>query len=254
MKPTSSATISTQQAGSPPESGTGIAPSTIGSAGPPKVASAAQREMRPMEVEDRLQASLGSRLTSCLDMDLDSEMNLLRFRMRGRPPANELADALERHEAACRPADRDTLVKELAALRLSCVSRDMSEQDLRAQTEVYAQRLAEWPADAAVTALREWSRRSKFFPAWAELEAVIREHCDERLKRREALRKAYERGQTDDGRDVGGTRYSTAADAERAHERRTQGTTDLSERMAELRRNLEAQADDDDSGGETEAA
>lgn len=171
---------------------------------------------------------------------------MCRYNIRGEPPQSDIDDALSRHEAACLPADSETLAKEVAAMRLSCVSRDISEKDLRAQTEVYVQRLAEWPADAVLAALREWPSRSKWFPAWAELEALIREHCHERLARRKALRRCK--------RDVGNARYSTADDAKRASERRRGETTDLSAEFARLRQKLSADAGGEETNDDAEAA
>lgn len=48
--------------------------------------------------------------------------------------------------------------------------REISPAELDLQMALYVDRLLEWPRDVALQALREWPSRSKYWPAWEELE------------------------------------------------------------------------------------
>ena len=150
---------------------------------------------------------------------LNNDYEVVGYRPVGAPDQEDLADALRRHEAACRPADTDRIIKDLAALRLSCASRGMSEADIKMQTQVYAHRLSEWPADAVLAALREWPSRSRWFPTWCEIECVVREHCGRRLMRRDALRQMHD-GEASPDRDRRTVGNITYADPQAADNRR----------------------------------
>jgi hypothetical protein len=87
---------------------------------------------------------------------------------------------LARHliEEAMRPAARDVLARELARLRALTVSRAADADDTRIIFAVYLDALAEYPADAAVAALRRWPHDHKFWPALAELADAIWASCE----------------------------------------------------------------------------
>jgi hypothetical protein len=81
-------------------------------------------------------------------------------------------------EEAMRPAARDVLARELARLRALTVSRAADADDTRIIFAVYLDALAEYPADAAITALRRWPHDHKFWPALAELADAIWSSCE----------------------------------------------------------------------------
>lgn len=68
------------------------------------------------------------------------------------------------------PAHAETLIRELYRLRLRVRSRDLAEESLDLAIAVFTEDLARHPADCAIWALREWARRSKFWPASCEIE------------------------------------------------------------------------------------
>lgn len=71
-------------------------------------------------------------------------------------------------------------------MRLKTISAAKGEYDIEAQTRVYVDELAAYPADIAVQALR---RTRKFFPAWIELE----EDCQKAVRARRMIIAALER-------------------------------------------------------------
>lgn len=75
-------------------------------------------------------------------------------------------------EATMQPAPAEALIRELYRLRLRVRSRDLSEESLDLAIAVFAEDLGRHPADCALWALREWARRSKFWPAACELEEL----------------------------------------------------------------------------------
>ena len=74
-------------------------------------------------------------------------------------------------------------LNELGRLKVNTSSRNMSQDDLKAQIAIYAEELTEYPIDVVRDACRWWGKWEKWFPAWAEL----REICDERVMKRRAI-------------------------------------------------------------------
>ena len=159
-------------------------------------------------------------VASRLKERLDSDFEVVGIDAVGQPddPA-AVGKALEVYERACRPADHQTLAYEVGAMRLSVAVPSMAEEDIDAQATIYARRLAEWPGDAALAALRDWPSKSRWWPAWHELEQIVRSHCGERIMRRDALRRMHdgEASPERDRRTVGNVTY---ADPQAADNRR----------------------------------
>lgn len=75
------------------------------------------------------------------------------------------------------PAAPKILAQEFAKLA-TLTKRREGEEKLTAAA--YLERLSEYPADAAIYALREWPNRSPWFPAWAELRELLEDRTRER--------------------------------------------------------------------------
>jgi hypothetical protein len=95
--------------------------------------------------------------------------------------------ALERCRCAAaktlQPAGGEVAVKELTRLGLQTKLRAEDGGTMEARLLVYAEDLAQYPADIVVDACRFWGRTEKFFPAWSELKDLL----DVRVKRRKRL-------------------------------------------------------------------
>jgi hypothetical protein len=65
--------------------------------------------------------------------------------------------------------DSATVLNELARLRLCTVSRNTDGEDFKLMLRVYTDRIAQFPEDVAVKAMRDWSERKKWWPALGEL-------------------------------------------------------------------------------------
>jgi hypothetical protein len=111
------------------------------------------------------------------------------FELEAPVDAEELVRARGLVAETLKPAERPLIADELAKLRLRTKSSDPPEF-LNAQLNLYADDLAEYPADVVVDALRSWGRRETFWPSAAELIG----ECDRRVLRRKRLRDALSRG------------------------------------------------------------
>jgi hypothetical protein len=95
----------------------------------------------------------------------------------------EIDRAHELLAVALHPASPQTLVTELTRLRLMTKARAQGDDDQTAVLAIYAEELAEYPADVVVSALRGWAKREVFFPALADLH----EACHKASRKRRAL-------------------------------------------------------------------
>ncbi len=83
------------------------------------------------------------------------------------------AAALVSTRKALEPADDTEIIMSLARLRVSCASRNLDADDMQATLGVYADELANYPADVIRDACKRMGRE-KWFPALGEVLAV----CD----------------------------------------------------------------------------
>lgn len=74
------------------------------------------------------------------------------------------------------PAPRDKLIEWITVCAVLTVATKDDELSGELKMRAYAERLAEFPGDIVHAVLEEWPRKSKWFPAWAELEAAIQKH------------------------------------------------------------------------------
>jgi len=84
-------------------------------------------------------------------------------------------------EEAMLPAPRVEVIKALGRLRALTVSRSTDSAEGAMIFAAFADELAEWPGDAVISALAKWPRKSKFWPALAEILDDVRETAEERL-------------------------------------------------------------------------
>lgn len=99
--------------------------------------------------------------------------------------------AILRHWLVARLPD-DRAVELLTAVKLSCAARAADHADLTLQLGIYARRCSGHPAGAVIQALYAWPRRSKWFPAWQELEVEITAQTRPVHQRLRALEAAVE--------------------------------------------------------------
>ena len=90
-------------------------------------------------------------------------------------------------DAAMLPAPKALIVKELTRLRLLTTARSADDSELSGILAVYADMLTDYPADAAIAAIRRWPREHKFWPAFAELAEEIWKTCEFRRMIKDAL-------------------------------------------------------------------
>lgn len=85
------------------------------------------------------------------------------------------------------PAPQKAIAAELAKLRMLTISRNASENDLRATALAYLEALSEYPGDAVIATLRQWPHKSRFWPTLSELVDGIWSACQFRKMINDAL-------------------------------------------------------------------
>lgn len=113
----------------------------------------------------------------------------MHLTFRGESPTHEMIAAAWATIAPWfEPLDPRETVKRLAEMRLLVRRRNEANDDLDAQTALYASRLRKYPADVVSHVLTKWADREEWWPSWAEMKA----QCDRHAKRRMALRRVLE--------------------------------------------------------------
>jgi hypothetical protein len=83
-------------------------------------------------------------------------------------------------EISMLPARRSEIIKWLGRLRALTAWRGSAEEGALVISAL-ADELAEWPADAVLSALGEWPRKNRFWPTLAELLDEVRRGCKTRI-------------------------------------------------------------------------
>lgn len=117
------------------------------------------------------------------------QATFLGFAVTGGADLASARAALEMHERACAPMPRDLVLKELAVVKVCTKARPEHQDDLKFMMQVYAEKLAEWPADVVRHVLTTQPSISKWWPAWEELEDRLSLYGRKRRARRDALRR-----------------------------------------------------------------
>lgn len=126
-----------------------------------------------------------------LNSEYGYDEQLLRYEIDpSGAKAEEFQQALLAYERACLPMPDPQINEELGKLRVRTAWRDPGQEDMSFAMRVYADDLAEWPADVVKEVLSTQHKVSKFWPAWIELEERLKLKAWKRLKTRDALRQA----------------------------------------------------------------
>jgi hypothetical protein len=110
-------------------------------------------------------------------------------------PSTKIDLARQRLAEAMAPSSPGVLIDALMELSLMTAKRDIGAEASEAQIAAYVNRLRQYPADIALTVVRDWPDPSingpaaKFWPQWAELQPRL----DELSKARRSLLLALER-------------------------------------------------------------
>ena len=201
MKQIGSVTTGALSQASEGASATGLQPGATGSGALPATASERLMESEPKAVDQTLEASLKQHVATSLVPDRVSctdahgyDERLRGYRVRGDlADAESLQEALMAYERACLPAPDDRIVQELTKLRMKTAAKATDTETLELQQAVYAEELAEYPADVVLYVLRTQPKISKWWPAWGELAERLDLYAKDRMKRRDALRRALAR-------------------------------------------------------------
>lgn len=141
---------------------------------PPAIVEAAQRA-DPRAVDDSLLAALPPtlrRLTS-LTYTSDNERNGVQVRDIASVSTEELRSALALVGRCLKPTPAKFIVEQMAACDLVTKARAEHEGDTAARAAIFAEDLAEFPADVVAEAFRYWRRTEKWSPTVSD----IRERC-----------------------------------------------------------------------------
>ena len=135
------------------------------------------------ETDAALIRSLPPSVRSCLEIKTEGRWNKdesFRGYVTIVTPTTAIGDELlavarETVAESIAPMERNELIKALGKLKLLTAARGVGETDLTLQLAAYADELAQWPADVVREVLERQPRRSKWWPAWAELYDLLSE-------------------------------------------------------------------------------
>lgn len=85
------------------------------------------------------------------------------------------------YEAACVPMGLEETNRLLGKLKVMTAARQQQADDIAFQIMVYAEELAEYPADIARHVLSTQYKVSKWWPAWQEIQSRIEHHGRQRM-------------------------------------------------------------------------
>jgi hypothetical protein len=117
---------------------------------------------------------------------LSKDFDLLAWKVEGT--LEDLRTAESSLTAMLEPLSPDIVARGIA--ELIALTAPPKDTDPKIMAIAYQKRLAEYPADAVIYALREWPNQSKWFPAWAELRDMLEYRTHDRKLRLQAVRNA----------------------------------------------------------------
>lgn len=146
----------------------------------------------PLATETALRAGLPRSLSSTLREvqtstfpgEHEAKIQFLRFELPVLAPSPDLSQALILVKRSLMPMSTREAVRLLGRIKAKTRRRTESDADIITQINVYAEDLADYPADVVRYVLHDWADDNDFFPTWAELVRVLRLWS----KRRRALR------------------------------------------------------------------
>ena len=123
-------------------------------------------------VQDRqVMASLPPSVSSRLIELWDGDWNVVGYELEPGADQDDINLAIDLIQVISQPADRKTIIQELTRLHVSTKQRSQEASDTAMQLQVYAEALAEYPADAVIDALRKWHKthNGQWWPSLKEL-------------------------------------------------------------------------------------
>lgn len=154
-------------------------------------------ETNQASLEQSLTALLGAMPEKELGQRTDPEYGatfyVKSFKLPDSITYEQASQALKMVSLAMEPLPAKEMARELSALRSACATRSNAE-DIAWASSVYAERLADWPADAVMYALRRWPEKSKWWPTWKDLQDLLEEACADRKVLLRALETRVNRG------------------------------------------------------------
>ena len=125
--------------------------------------------LRNLSLDKDARNSLKPALALCLEAQYSPEWDTTRFDITGQVKKADLIEGRQAILDHWPEPDRQLIGQAMLKLRALTASRNTGDLDLDLTLEAYAEKLAEYPADAVVQALNEAPDRSTWFPAWHEL-------------------------------------------------------------------------------------
>jgi hypothetical protein len=157
---------------------TGMLPGQTGSIAksPTALLAAAMAGADPTATARSLTAALPASFVAILDPIVhrtfpstgEARREFLAWRLTGPVPNQDRSQVLEIVQRTLIGMPRAELSKLLVALRVTTVTRAETPELVDLQLQVYADKLAEWPADVVRALLTRWPETSRFWPTWHE--------------------------------------------------------------------------------------
>lgn len=104
---------------------------------------------------------------------LNSDFVVTGYTVIGRPPENDLRDAIKALDELCTPASSQEIGMWLATLYALTKQRVEDQITLDLAIEAYLSKLEKLPREAVKTAMESWPDKSTWWPSWKELKTEI---------------------------------------------------------------------------------
>lgn len=138
-------------------------------------------------------------VTRTFPMSGEAKREFQGWRLTGPVPDQDRSMALALVKQSLTSMPTDELSRLLVRMRVKTRTKAESPELVDLQLEIYAQDLEKWPADVVRNALLHWSETQIFWPAWAELVAIMEPLTRKRRALLEVLeQKAPEEGEPKD--------------------------------------------------------
>jgi hypothetical protein len=134
-------------------------------------------KLNPAQTDNHLEASLRKRFGGLLSLNSLEGRKFLDLPVI-QTGIQEVKSLMAR---SMQPAPDEMIVAALAECAALCCRKADGDEMNDAAVRAYVARLRSVPADCALTALKDWPNRNKFFPTWHELQSEINKLARYRL-------------------------------------------------------------------------
>lgn len=105
--------------------------------------------------------------------NIDGDGNVTGYRLAANVEPYDITEAIRIIEDISQPATKKDIIQALTKLHLKTKQKRQEASDTAMQLQVYAEELAEYPADVVIETLKKWPNHSPWWPSWKELKGEL---------------------------------------------------------------------------------